>query len=47
VRGTMREMMMECDLPGIGRKYTITVPSGEQLTIVGCKTRNQEFLLLW
>lgn len=30
----MREGMTECDLPGIGRKYTFTAPAGEQLAIV-------------
>jgi K+/H+ antiporter YhaU regulatory subunit KhtT len=47
VRGTMRETMMECDLPGIGRKYTFTAASGEHFPIVLHKTRNQELLLLW
>jgi K+/H+ antiporter YhaU regulatory subunit KhtT len=43
----MRETMTECDLPGIGRKYTFTAASGEQFPIVLHKTRNQELLLLW
>lgn len=38
----MEETMTECDLPGIGRKYTFTTPGGEQLAIVVHQTGTRE-----
>lgn len=41
----MREALTECELPGIGRKYTFTAPSGEQLAIVVHRTGTRELFI--
>jgi TrkA domain protein len=41
----MREKITECDLPGIGRKYTFTAPGGEQLSIVVHQTGKRELFI--
>jgi hypothetical protein len=41
----MRDTVTECDLPGIGRKYTFTAPSGEQLAIVVHQAGTRELFI--
>ncbi|OGB93984.1 MAG: hypothetical protein A3G35_14470 [candidate division NC10 bacterium RIFCSPLOWO2_12_FULL_66_18] len=41
----MRETMTECDLPGIGRKYTFTASGGERLAIVVHQTGTRELFI--
>lgn len=41
----MGDTMTECDLPGIGRKYTFTAPGGEQLAIVVHQTGTRELFI--
>ena len=41
----MRDTITECDLPGIGRKYTFTAPSGEQLAIVVHQAGTRELFI--
>jgi len=41
----MRESVTECDLPGIGRKYTFTAPSGERLAVVAHQRGTRQLLI--
>jgi TrkA domain protein len=41
----MRDTVTECDLPGIGRKYTFTAEGGEQLAIVVHQTGTRELFI--
>lgn len=41
----MHESLTECDLPGIGRKYTFTAPSGEQLAVVVHQAGRRELFI--
>ena len=41
----MHDSLTECDLPGIGRKYTFTAPSGERLAIVVHQTGMRELYI--
>lgn len=41
----MAETMTECDLPGIGRKYTYATPDGQQLAIVVHQTGTRELFI--
>jgi TrkA domain protein len=41
----MRRTMTECDLPGIGRKYTFTASGGERLAIVVHQAGTRELFI--